>query len=139
MTEPVLIEAIGDVNFPPPDAPTPPSSVFGRLTGAWRSSRAHKSYIIATDKRLIVVRQRSHGEADLTVPLASVGTARCRRNPFVYAPMLYSNVTVPEHVQIWIELPGSAELRLKISRPWLSEAADLCSTLRASKEPSDFW
>jgi hypothetical protein len=137
-TGPVLIQAIGDVYFPPWDQPSP-WSVSDRRASAWRSSHGHRSYIIATDQHLIVVRQRSHGEADLSLPLASIGTTRCRHNPFVYVPMVYSNVMVPEHVEIWIDLPDRAGLRFKVSRPWLSEAKELCATLRAVKEPSDFW
>jgi hypothetical protein len=139
-TEHVLIQAVGDVSFLPSAPPTPRWSMRGRLSAMWRSlGRGYRSYIFMTDRHLIVLRQSSQVSADLTVPLARIGGAHCRHNKFVWVPMGYSNVTVPEHVEIWIDVPGDAEVAVRVSRPWLSEAAEFCTTLRAIKEPSDFW
>jgi hypothetical protein len=136
-SEPILVQAIGDVNCAPMAQPIPPWPAHDRLA-AWRSSRPRqRAYIIATDQHLILLRQRSQGERELSVPLASIGKATCHRTKPVYAPMVYSNVWYPAHVQLWIDLGGGAQLRLKMFRPWLSEAEDLCRTLRA--EPTGNW
>jgi hypothetical protein len=142
-TERVLIQAIGAVSFLPPAPAASPSSMRSRLSTVLHSlGRPYGSYIIATDEHLILLPQRSEGRADLTVPLASISGAWCRHNKFVYVPTGYSSVSIPEHVEIWMYIPGDAERRrltLKVSRPWLSEAAELCTAFGALKEPSDFW
>jgi hypothetical protein len=127
--ETVRIEAIGRARCSPFDPSGPSMRLRDRLAAVWHNVRGYRSYIVLTNEHLIVLRRRRPGGHVVTLPRRSIEGATCEHVDRSSTPFVPG--TIEEHFRIYVRASDHMEIRLKLDRPWLTEAADLCEDLRA--------